>query len=74
MEAGKCPVVMESLVFCLSWGGDPAKKRVKEEFWAFSAAALGLELCFRPVLSRGCNSFALILARSSSVLVWVRKG
>lgn len=32
-----------------------------------SAAALGLELCFRPGLGRGCNSCALVLAHSSSV-------
>lgn len=56
MPAGKWPMVMKSLIFCLPWEGDPGKKRGIQEFWGFFAAALCLELCSRPVLSRGCSS------------------
>lgn len=32
MEAENWPMVVELLMFCLSWEGDPGKKRVMEEF------------------------------------------
>lgn len=53
MEAEEWPVVVEPSVFCLSWEGDPGKKRVMVEIWGFFSSSFRFRALFQTCPQRG---------------------